>query len=67
MASSPESARMTKIIDFESRRQPRAQERKDQRTAELRSALQKAREEAAGKTPTRKLLDLYRPQKPKKP
>jgi hypothetical protein len=58
---------MTKVIDFETRRQPRAAERKDQKTAELRSALQGAREQAAGKTPTRKLLDLYRPKKPKKP
>ncbi len=62
---------MTKVIDFESRRQPRAEERKDRKTADLRSALQGAREEAAGKTPARKLLDLYRPRgpnkKPKKP
>lgn len=58
---------MAKIVDFESRRQPRADERKDRKTAELRSALKDAREQAAGKTPTRKLLDLYRPKKPKKP
>ena len=58
---------MSKIVDFESRRQPRADERKDRKTAELRSALQSAREQAAGKTPTRKLLDLYRSKKPKKP
>jgi hypothetical protein len=58
---------MSKVVDFESRRQPRAEERKDRKTAELRSALQNAREQAAGKTPARKLLDLYRPKKPKKP
>jgi hypothetical protein len=58
---------MTKVVNFESRRQPRTEERKDRKTTELRSALQKAREDAAGKTPTRKLLDLYRPKKPKKP
>jgi hypothetical protein len=57
---------MGKVVDFESRRQPRAADRKDRKTAELRSALQAAREQAAGKTPTRKLLDLYRPKKPKK-
>lgn len=58
---------MAKVIDFESRRQPRSEERKEQKTAELRSALQIAREQAAGKSSTRKLLDLYRPRKPKKP
>ncbi len=58
---------MVKVVDFESRRQPRAAETKDRKTTELRAALQGAREEAAGKTPTRKLLDLYRPKKPKKP
>lgn len=58
---------MSKVVDFESRRQPRTEARKDQKTSELRAALQSAREEAAGKNPTRKLLDLYRPKKPKKP
>jgi len=58
---------MAKIVDFESRRQPRADASKDKKTAELRSKLQTAREDAAGKTPTRKLLDLYKPKKPKKP
>jgi hypothetical protein len=58
---------MTKVVDFEKARQPRANQRKDEKAAELRSKLQGAREEAAGKTPTRKLLDLYRPKKPKKP
>lgn len=58
---------MTKIVDFDSARKPRSQQQKDRRTAELRERLQGAREEAAGKTPTRKLLDLYRPKKPKKP
>lgn len=58
---------MAKILNFESRRQPRTDATKDKKTAELRSKLQTAREEAAGKTPTRKLLDLYKPKKPKKP
>jgi hypothetical protein len=58
---------MTKVVDFESRRQPRLESRKDKKTADLRSSLQTAREHAAGKTPTQKLLDLYRPKKPKKP
>jgi hypothetical protein len=58
---------MSKIVDFESRRQPRTEARKDQKTAELRGKLQTAREEAAGKNSTRKLLDLYKPKKPKKP
>jgi hypothetical protein len=59
---------MTKVVDFESARQPRANQRKDEQAAALRAKLQSAREEAAGKTPTRKLLDLYRlDKKPKKP
>jgi hypothetical protein len=58
---------MAKIIDFEARRQPRANQNKDRKAAELRAALQGAREEAAGKSSTRKLLDIYRPKKPKKP
>jgi hypothetical protein len=58
---------MAKIVDFESRRQPRTDAAKDKKTADLRSKLQTAREEAAGKTPTRKLLDLYKPKTPKKP
>ncbi|MEY4640769.1 MAG: hypothetical protein RLZZ227_763 [Pseudomonadota bacterium] len=58
---------MARIIDFEAKRQPRANARKDEKAAELRARLQGAREEAAGKTPARKLLDLYRPKKPKKP
>lgn len=58
---------MTKIVDFETARRPRAQQQKDRKTAELRERLQGAREDAAGKTPARKLLDLYRPKKPKKP
>jgi hypothetical protein len=58
---------MAKVVDFESRRQPRANAGKDEKTADLRSRLQAAREEAAGLTPTRKLLDLYKPKKPKKP
>jgi len=58
---------MAKIVDFESRRQPQAEARKDKKTADLRAALQTAREEAQGKNSTRKLLDLYKPKKPKKP
>jgi len=58
---------MAKVIDFESRRQPRSNVHKERKTAELRSALQAAREQAAGKSSTRRLLDLYRPKKPKKP
>ncbi len=58
---------MAKIVDFESRRQPRTEATKDKKTAELRGKLQTAREAAAGLTPTRKLLDLYKPKKPKKP
>ncbi|MDY6984156.1 MAG: hypothetical protein SV422_13815 [Pseudomonadota bacterium] len=59
---------MAKIVDFERARQPRTQQRHDANTAALRERLQNAREEAAGLTPTRKLLDLYRPKKkPKKP
>jgi hypothetical protein len=58
---------MAKIIDFEAKRQPHADARKDEKAAELRARLQSAREQAAGKTPARKLLDLYRPKKPKKP
>jgi hypothetical protein len=58
---------VSKVIDFESRRQPRTEARKDKKTADLRSALQSAREAAAGKNSTRKLLDLYKPKKPKKP
>jgi len=57
---------MTRIVDFERARHPRNNKRKDDQTAELRARLQGAREEAAGKTPTRKLLDLYR-KPPKKP
>jgi hypothetical protein len=58
---------MTKVIDFETRRQPHEQQRKDEKTEQLRNALRGAREEAAGKSPTRKLLDLYRSKSPKKP
>jgi hypothetical protein len=58
---------MAKVVDFESRRQPRTEARKDKKTADLRAALQSAREEAGGKNSTRKLLDLYKPKKPKKP
>lgn len=58
---------MTKIIDFDKARGPHREQRNERRTAELRERLQGAREDAAGKTPTRKLLDLYRPKKPKKP
>jgi hypothetical protein len=58
---------MSKVVDFESRRQPRADARKDRKAADLRSALQAAREAAAGQDNTQKLLDLYRRKKPKKP
>lgn len=58
---------MGKLIDIETRRQPRVAKLKDQKASELRAALQGAREDAAGKTSTRKLLDLYLPKKPKKP
>ena len=58
---------MSKVVDFDSRRQPRVNQNKDRKTAELRAALQDARERATGKTPTRKLLDLYRSRTPKKP
>lgn len=58
---------MAKVVDFESRRQPRTEAGKDKKTAELRHQLKTAREDAAGLTPTRKLLDLYKPKKPKKP
>lgn len=58
---------MSKVVDFESRRRPGVDIRKDQKAADLRSKLQTAREDAAGKTSTRKLLDLYKPKQPKKP
>ena len=58
---------MATVVDFESRRQPRTEARNDRKTADLRSKLQAAREDAAGKTPERKLLALYKRKKPKKP
>lgn len=63
---------MSKTIDFEQRREALVHKRKDVRAAELKDALRQARESnAAGPggqaAATRKLLDLYRKGKPRKP
>lgn len=59
---------MAKVIDFDSRRQPREHKRQDARTDALRESLAAAREERPGESTqasaTRRLLDLYRSKKP---
>lgn len=63
---------MNKPIDFEQRREALAHKRKDARAADLKTALKLARESggvegADQTTATRKLLDLYRKGRPRKP
>ena len=61
---------MASIIDFEKRRRPLTEQRKDARTEELKQAFRAARQETAAADPlaqtraTRKLLDLYRKKPP---
>lgn len=61
---------MASIIDFEKRRRPLVEERKQARTDELKDALRAARQQSAQADPlrqskaSRKLLDLYRKKPP---
>lgn len=61
---------MANIVDFEERRQPLTEQRKDSRTEALKDALRGARQDSAQADPlkqskaTRKLLDIYRRKPP---